>query len=197
MNLKSKPFDLFWKTFLALATVVSVLLAGRSAVRDFGDFQYNSAHIGSVAFRDILNEAQCLVQGYDIYNPAIIHQFNLDCPYLPNSFVFFLPFTALSLPVGRVIWMALNILFTLLLAREISVLFWEKKNFWLVFALIACSAPWVTLMHFGQYSLWSLYFFLLAVRLDKENRPVLSGIALAFSFLKYVLTVPMLLYFLL
>ena len=192
---RSKFLVLFLGIPLALASLTSVVIASRSAVRDSGDFQYNRNHEGSVNFHDAMNSAQCLIQGYNIYAPDVVQKFDLACPYLPNSFIFFFPFVPLSLHLGKVLWLALNLLFTVLLSRQITALFWEKKYFFLVFALITCSAPWGTLIHFGQYTLWSLYFFLLAVKWDRENRPMLSGLAIALCLLKYVLTAPLLLYF--
>jgi hypothetical protein len=192
----SKAVGFFLGAALALATLASVVIASRSAVRDFGDFQYNSAHEGSVNFHEFWDSTRALFQGYNIYDPAVFQKFNLLSPYLPNSFVFFFPFTLLSLRLARALWLALNLLFTILLARQISVLFWDKKHFLLLLALICCSAPWGNLIHFGQCTLWALCFFLLALQWDREGRPILSGLAIAFCLLKYFLTAPLLLYFL-
>jgi len=194
--MKSKPFLLFLKSALALASLVSLVVASRSAVRDFGDFRYNSAHVGSIDFNAFLVSARYLWNGINIYDPAIYQKYKLDMPYLPNSFVFFFPFLPLSLSLGRWIWLALNLLFTVLIAREISDSFLERKHLFLLTTLLICSAPWGNMIHFGHCTLWSFYFFLLALRWDRENRPLLSGLAIALCLLKYALTGPMLLYFL-
>ncbi|HTC21281.1 MAG TPA: glycosyltransferase family 87 protein, partial [bacterium] len=191
-----KSFSPFLGFFLALASLVSIIVAGRSAVMESGDFQYNSAHVGSIDFNAFLASARYLWNGYNIYDPAVYHKYGLEMPYLPNSFVFFFPFLPLSLSLSRWIWLILNLLFTVLMAREISGLFLERKHSFLLAGLIICSAPWGNMIHFGHCTLWSLYFFLLAIRWDRQNRPLLSGLAIALCLLKYALTGPMLLYFL-
>jgi hypothetical protein len=194
-----------------LAALISAAAASRSALRVPAEFRDNPAQVenaylqqgwssvneGSVNFHQLWLSAGYLLRGYNIYDPAVFEKYKLASPYLPNSFVFLFPFVPLGLNLAKCVWLALNLFFTVLIAWEIASLFWEKKYFPLLAALIVCSAPWGTLIHFGQCSLWSYYFFLLALRWDREKRPFLSGFALAFCLLKYVLTAPMLLYFLL
>ncbi|HXL72661.1 MAG TPA: glycosyltransferase family 87 protein, partial [bacterium] len=196
MFLKNKAADIFLKCSLALAAMISVVISSRLALKDIGDFQYNTAHKGSIGFRDFWNSTYYLFHGYNIFDPLIVQQFHLVSLYLPNSFLFFFPLVPLGPQWGKVCWLSVNLFLTVLLARQISVLFWDKKHFLILAALIACSAPWGILIYSGQFSLWSLYFFLLALQWDKENRPILSGLAIAFCLLKYALTVPLLLYFL-
>jgi len=191
-----QPARLALKACLALACLASVVICSRSALKDTGEFQYNSAVQGSMNFYENFQNAFYLRQGIDIYDPAVIQKYALQPNYLPNSFLMIMPFTYLPWPLARGLWLALNLLFTVLLARQISDLFLGGRQFPLLFALVACSASWATLIHAGQFTLWSFCFFLLAVKWEKEGCPVLSGLAIALCLLKYVLTTPLMLYFL-
>lgn len=196
MLLGNKAINRLLKSLLALASLVSVVISSRLALKDIGDLQYNSAHKGSGNFHEFLNSARCLLEGYNIYDPSVFQNIDLVRAYLPNSFVFFFPLVPLGFYWAKIFWLVLNLFFTVLLARQISVLFWEKKHFFILTALITCAAPWGILIYAGQVTLWSLCFFLLALQWDRENRPILSGLAITICLLKYVLTAPMLLYFL-
>src|ERR1700677_25257 len=124
----TKLTEVLLKSFLAVFCLASVVISSRSALKDTGEFQYNASVQGSVNFWENWENAKCLAAGNNIYDPAVIQKFNLQPNYLPNSFVFLFPFTALSWPMARGLWLALNLFFTAWLAWQMSVLFWEKKH---------------------------------------------------------------------
>ena len=136
-----------------------------------------------------------LWQGYDIYDPAVIQQFDLYPHFPPSCFALLFPLTAVPETWAKIIWLVLNLAFTVFLVRELLDLFWERKYFWPILALFVACGPYQTHTHAGQYTLFSLTFFVLALKWDKQGKIFLSGVALIFAFFKFTLIIPMLLYF--
>src|SRR5580698_4155360 len=120
MKLNSKTSTYFLGALLSLATLVSVSLAARSAVRVPAEFRddpaqaetsylqqgWSSVREGSVNFHQFWLSAGYLLRGYNIYDPAVFEKYKLASPYLPNSFIFIFPFVPLDLTPAKWVWLA-------------------------------------------------------------------------------------------
>src|ERR1700677_2592726 len=165
----------------ALVSLITSVGMGLSS-RGGNDFKYN------------WENAFYLLKGYDIYNPSVIQQFGLFPHFPPSCFFLLFPLVVFPESSVKIVWLILNLTFTVLLVRNLLELFWDRKYFWPALALVVCSSPYQTLIHLGQYTLFSFYFFVLALKFNRQGQTFLSGTALVFAFFKFTLIVPMLLY---
>lgn len=150
-----------------------------------------------------------LISGSNIYDESVYQQISSSAasqyglkpydmyPIYPVSCYFMLtPFALMNWTTAKITWLLLSLLLTFLLAKDISNLFCSGKHFPLLLAALVCSIPWRHHVIYGQNAIWSLYFFVLSIKLNGQNKTFLSGLSLALALFKYSLIGPMCLFFL-
>ena len=199
---------------LYLAALVSFVAGCRNAVaypQGSFDFQYDSAKVFSLRvdpYKETMNSTG-LSQKLGLekfYNGLEANQF-------PSMLMLLLPYTLLSPMAANWAWMISNVLFSIGIVFLIKKLFFDKcfnelcervpdftpKDNIFVYSLFVAvffmGLPWRCNIGNGQHTIMAFFFFLLSVWLFEEEHDILSGIALAISFFKYTLTVPLALYF--
>ncbi len=160
-------------------------------------FTLRSAYYSCFDFKTLTDVSRCLLNGYDIYDSNVINKFKILPTYEPSCYLFLMPFLFVSWEKAKLLWIGLNIVLTVLLVKDITELYLEKKHFPYLLGLVILSQPWRTHMHVGQCVIWSLYFFVLSIKLEKKGMTVRSGLALTLSLFKFHLIIPMLLFFVL
>ena len=117
--------------------------------------------------------------------------------YAASGLMFLWPLAALDWPVAKVLWACANLLFT---AGIFMCLFQlmppatPLRTRLLVITLMLTGTPWRTVLANGQHSLFTLFFFLLAVVLASRSVRGAS-LALAISFFKHTISFPLTLFF--
>lgn len=188
---------------LAALALISLVQGCKNAVEYSQDFQYDAAKVLSMGinpYDESLNPSGVLNElGYDEYFKQ------MEANQFPSLLFLLLPYTIFSPITARYLWMVSNLIFTVLILYLLKKTFfkqWEKMDFSIIALLMIAGTPWRNQMGVGQHTLFSLMFFLLAVFIC-ENKPtkndfintILAALALAVSYFKYTLTVPLALYF--
>ncbi len=153
--------------------------------------------------------AKNLLNGSDIYDDSIYKQvstmasaqygvdsFDMAPHYFPSCYALLAPFALLNWPAAKAFWLLINLWLTHVLAKETSNLFCSGKHYLFLLAALILSQPWRVNICFGQTAIWSFGFFLLSLRFQEQNKIFFSGITLSLALLKYSLTLPLCLYFL-
>lgn len=168
-----------------------------------------SALMNSTDLQEHWVNTKSLISGSNIYDESVYQQISSSAAtqyglkpydmypiYLPSCYFMLAPFALMNWTMAKVSWLLLSLLLTFLLAKDISNLFCSGKYFLLLLAALVCSIPWRHHIVYGQNAIWSLYFFVLAIKLSGQNKTFLSGLSLALALFKYSLIGPMCLYFL-
>ncbi|MCR4589726.1 MAG: DUF2029 domain-containing protein [Lachnospiraceae bacterium] len=191
---------------LILLAVLSVFQGARNALRYSQDFQYDAAlslRSGINPYRESLEPTGALQKGstalfYRIFEKAGAPQ-KMEANQFPSLLMLLMPMTFLPFPAARVMWLILNLVFTalsVLLLRQTFFKNADRDIFNLLMLLMIAGTPWRNQIGVGQHSLFSFFFFMLAVWLSENDHALLSGLTLSVSYFKYTLTAPLAVYFL-
>ncbi len=152
------------------------------------------------------DSAKILLNGLDPYKMTLSHTIPetekfktfAGSPYFPSCLMLLWPYALIQWPLAEYLWIISNILFTFLFLYNIFNLFLPNRpyqTYLLIISLLLLGFQWRYLIYTGEQTLFALCFFSFALRYVNK-RPLLSGLFLALSFLKYPLTIPLSLYFL-
>ena len=191
---------------LILMAALSVFQGARNALRFSQDFQYDAAlalRSGINPYKESLEPSGILKTGptaeyYSIFEAAGTPQ-KMEANQFPSLLMLLFPLTILPYGYARMLWLLLNLLFTgliIILLRQTFFRDSDSFTFNVLMLLMIAGTPWRNQIGVGQHSLFSFFFFLLAVWLSDRRRWILSGLALSVSYFKYTLTAPLALYFL-
>lgn len=191
---------------LILLAVVSVIQGAKNALYYSQDFQYDAAlalRCGINPYEVSLSETGIMSQGpvaefYRVFEEAGAPQ-KMEANQFPSLLMLLFPMTFLPYRAARVLWLILNLLFTAgicLLLRKTFLKDMQKDVFNMMMLLMLAGTPFRNQLGVGQHTLFSFFFFLLAVYLSEREKKVSSGLALAVSYFKYTLTAPLAVYFL-
>ncbi|MHC4713358.1 MAG: glycosyltransferase family 87 protein [Planctomycetota bacterium] len=175
----------------ALARGVSGAVGGEIASKDF---KWDAARL--LLMR--LNPLEYTIEG----KPAPTDEFmpdRLGAQEVPSAFMLILPYAFLPWPAARFLWLITNLVCTYLLLRFAFHLFapGRSRGFYVVVAaLFVAGTPWRNGITLGQHTIFSLAFFTMALWYAGRGKKDLAGVLLAFSLLKYTVTLPLLLFFL-
>lgn len=207
MRTREKKIDILLNViliFLIFFATVSVLQGVRNAigtVHGSFDFQYDSA----LLFRLKINP-------YDeSLNPTGISEkigvFNyydkVETNQFPSLLTILVPLTYLRPYTANIAWVIINLISTVIIIVLSRQLFFKKINKKAFAVLVCCmlaGTGWRNNIGNGQHTIFSFAFFLIALWLSGisgtiNRKAAISGIALALSYFKYTLTVPLALYF--
>ena len=128
---------------------------------------------------------------FDFYDKVEANQF-------PSMLAILIPLTFLEPTTANITWMIINLILTVVIILLSCKLFFNKMDT-KVLIILACAmlagTGWRNSIGNGQHTIFSVAFFLIAFWLSERKSCILSGVALAVSYLKYTLTVPLTLYF--
>ena len=127
---------------------------------------------------------------------------NVRIPNYPVSGYFFLiPVALFDWPTAKTLWAISNILCALFIVYAIDVLIGDRPHRLRSGLTMAClfliASPLRDHNTIGQHTLFALACFLGSLLAERKGWRVLSGVLLAASWIKYTITFPLTLYFLL
>ena len=191
---------------LILMAAFSVFQGARNALRFSQDFQYDAAlalRSGINPYKESLEPSGILATGptadfYRIFEEAGAPQ-KMEANQFPSLLMLLFPITYIPYVYARILWLILNLIFTgliIVLLRQTLLRDIDGFYFNVLMLLMIAGTPWRNQIGVGQHSLFSFFFFLLALWLSEMGSGILSGLALSVSYFKYTLTAPLALYFL-
>lgn len=198
----SRAKSITYKVILMLLVVmalVSVVQGVKNAINISTDFQYDSSKVFSMRinpYDETLNpqEVNTDPQLVDLKN----HYDRLEANQFPSLLAILLPFVVFSPSAVKIVWAVVNVIMTAIMIVFTKKLFLrqlDNKLFLALCCLMLAGLGWRNNIGMGQHTIFAMAFFLLSVWLSEKNKTVLSSIALAISFFKYTITVPLALYF--
>ncbi len=186
-----------------LLAAVSLLQGCRNAIAVSQDFQWDAAkaltlqinpYIESMTPTGILDQ-----YGWEQYC------LQMEANQFPSLLMLLFPYTLLAPLTARYMWLASNLIFTILMIVLLRRTFLAKMDirlFALLVLFMISGTPYRNQLGVGQHTIFSFMFFLAAVWCcQREETSGKSGyragtvICLAISYFKYTLTVPLALYF--
>ena len=207
---------------LALLTVmalVSLIQGVRNAAEFSQDFQWDAAKAFSMRIDPYelsfdtsrAKEYPDLAGFYGLFEENGLKQ-QMEANQFPSLLILLIPYTFLPPLAARYAWIISNLIFTagiIFLLRRTFLKEADRDLFAAFMLLMISGTPYRNQLGVGQHTLFSFFFFLLAVwcesRYDdrkesgeKGKTPVLSAavvICLFICYFKYTLTVPLCLYF--
>ena len=185
---------------LIILAAISVLQGVRNAVattRGSFDFQYDS----SMLLRLRINPYDESLHPTGVSEKFGLYEYydKIEANQFPSLLSILIPLTYLSPHAANVTWVAINLLSTAVIIFLSKKLFFTEINNKIILILSCCMLAglgWRNNIGNGQHTIFAFAFFLIALWLSERKKAILSGIALALSFFKYTLTVPLALYFL-
>lgn len=188
--------NLIFAILTALA-LISIVQGCRNALQYSQDFQWDAAKALSLhinPYEESLNPTGKLdALGFaDYFKQMEANQF-------PSLLFLLLPFTFFEPMTARILWMITNLVLTtlvIILLRKTFLAEVSKESFLGLSLLMIAGTPWRNQIGVGQHTIFSFFFFLLAVYLTQKKKWLLSGLSLCICYFKYTLTVPLALYFL-
>jgi hypothetical protein len=180
--------------FFISALVALAALSAAQGVRDATLRQGGSQDLFGVEFHDRMEGGSRLL--LERKNPYQSADGEGD-RHAPSCLMLLWPYAALSLQAAKEGWAVSNLLFTAALLWALFDMFLKKNPPW-VYVVVSCifltGTCWRSVVGNGEHIIFSLCFFVLAIRQLEKNTAV-SGVLLALSFFKYHAIFPLLLYF--
>lgn len=184
---------------LILLASISVLQGVRNAIgtaRGSFDFQYDSALLFRLKINPYdeslnptgISEKLGLLEYYD----------KVEANQFPSLLAILIPLTFLKPYAANIIWLIINLAMTGAIIILSKVLFFKEmddKVFAILVLFMLAGTGWRNNIGNGQHTIFAFAFFLGALWFAERDQTALSGIALAISYFKYTLIVPLALYF--
>lgn len=194
---------------LALLAAISVYQGSRNAVNYSQDFQWDAAK--ALEMRIDPYELS-FTPGEDITNPSLSAFYRLftdkgdkqamEANQFPSLLCLLFPYTFLEPLAARYAWLISNLIFTLgiiILLRKTFLRDLSLFEAGVIILLMLAGTPYRNQLGVGQHTLFSFFFFLLAVKCD-ESKDLKGSIGVTLSlficYFKYTLTAPLTLYLL-
>ncbi|SKB76876.1 Protein of unknown function [Lachnospiraceae bacterium] len=209
---KKKVICIAIYAFLALMTVLSVVQGVRNALHFSQDFQWDAAKALAMKidpYTESLSPTGALERDgirefYEAFE-AIDAPQKMEANQFPSLLFELFPLTVLPYGTAKVLWLIMNLLWTVLIILLLRKTFLKNTDtdlFRMLSLLMVAGTPWRNQIGVGQHTLFSFAFFLLAVWISEKDGKesgavniILSGICLSVSYFKYTLTAPIALYF--
>jgi hypothetical protein len=201
---------------MGVLAAVSLIQGCKNAVLVSQDFQWDAAKalvMGINPYDESLNPGGHLPPEFEEY------YLQMEANQFPSLLLLLFPYTLLPPLAARYAWLASNLLFTAGIIVLLKKTFLGKADdFTFVFfmLLMIAGTPYRNQLGVGQHTLFSFFFFLLAVYCidrkeesqglqkktsgngcagDRKRFSIGAAIALFVSYFKYTLTVPLAIYF--
>lgn len=197
---------------LAAAAVISVYQGVKNALHFSQDLQWDAARaLGSRLDPYELSqhpekalEDPGLSRFYEMFEQQGSPQ-KMEANQFPSLLMLLAPIALIPPETARVVWCVLNLLFTagiILVLRRTFLKDAGRFEFAVLMLLMLAGTPYRNQLGVGQHTLFSFFFFMLAVFFDmkpsgerKTADTVLISLCLFVSYFKYTLTAPLCLYF--
>lgn len=194
---------------MLLAAIVSVIQGSANAISVSQDFQWDAARaiVDKVDPYELslnpemeINDKN-LSDFYQIFYDAGLKQ-KMEANQFPSLLMLLIPYVFMKPLTARYVWLFTNLLYTVGIAVLLKKTFLKSLsdfNYAFVILLMLIGTPYRNQLGVGQHTLFSFFFFLLAVWLDEvkpEGNRILITICLVLSYFKYTLTAPLVLYML-
>ena len=128
----------------------------------------------------------------------------MEANQFPSLLWLLAPMTCFAPDTARIVWTVLNLIFTAGIVFLLRKTFFEDADsftFAVITLVMIAGTPYRNQLGVGQHTLFSFFFFMLAVLADRKTKKndikgtVAVSLCLAVSFFKYTLTAPLALYF--
>lgn len=196
---------------LSLLAAVSVITGIKNALEYSQDFQWDAAKALTMKLdpyelsleSDKVHEHPELESFYRFFTDRDLKQ-KMEANQFPSLLWLLAPVAALPADVARYAWTVLNVLFTagiIVLLKETFFKTTDTVEYILIALLMLAGTPLRNQIGVGQHTLFSFFFFMLAVwlcqRSDETGKrgSIPISICLFVSYFKYTLTAPLALYF--
>ncbi len=198
--------------FMLVALAALSLYQGIRNASDFSqDFQWDAAKALSMRLDPYelsmtpqdAGRYPDLAAFYRMFTDRGLNQ-KMEANQFPSLLALLFPMTAFSPQTAKIIWLVLNILFTAGIVFLLKKTFFEDTDTYLFAVsalLMIAGTPYRNQLGVGQHTLFSFFFFMLAVYIDRKcakegKRSVIpTALCLFVSYFKYTLTAPLALYF--
>ena len=194
---------------MVLVAVVSLLQGVKNAIAVSQDFQWDAARalmermdpyeLSLDQSVDITGSK--LEEFYDLFERDGIKQ-KMEANQFPSLLMLLFPYALLSPFAARLAWIISNVFFTagiIWLLRRTFLKELPHFDFAFLMLLMIIGTPYRNQLGVGQHTLFSFFFFMLAVWLDEikpEGNRIAIAVCMFISYFKYTLTAPLTLYLL-
>lgn len=211
-NLKDKkPVRYAILAILALLAALSLYQGVRNALLYSQDLQWDAAKALMMRLDPYelsqtgqdLSEYPELAEFYRMFADRGLTQ-KMEANQFPSLLYLLAPMTVFPPDTARVVWIVLNLMFTAGIVFLLKKTFFEDSDafmFAVIMLVMIAGTPYRNQLGVGQHTLFSFFFFMLAVYADRKLKKddirgtvAISG-CLAVSYFKYTLTAPLTLYF--
>ncbi len=191
---------------LAILAAISVYQGICNALTFSQDFQWDASRalmLGIDPYRESLLPTGALQTGnlkdYYSYYESIDAPQKMEANQFPSLLMLLYPYALLAPDTARTVWLITNLLWTagiLVLLRLTFLKDCDRFLFILLSLLMLAGTPYRNQLGVGQHTLFSLFFFLLALWFSEKKWGMIpSALSLTVGLFKYTLTAPLALYF--
>lgn len=191
------------KNILKLVTIcllaygaVSVVMGVYRGATGSMDFQWDSAKALTLKINPYLEsmEPGGVWEQYDFGG----NYGNLEANQFPSLLWMLFPFTLVSPQTANILWAIFNLLCGIIFLYGLRKTFLSdlsKEEFLMISAVFVSGTPLRNCLAMGQHTLFSMAFLMLSIVFAEKEKRVAAGVLLSISYFKYVLVVPIALYF--
>lgn len=194
---------------LALMAVVSLYAGAKNAFYYSQDFQWDAAKAlwqkidpYELSLNPGMNyESKELEEFYRLFTDKGLKQ-KMEANQFPSLLLLLVPYTFMPPFTAKIAWLISNLLFTIGIIVFLRKTFLAKLSlfeFSAVTLLMIAGTPYRNQLGVGQHTLFSFFFFLLAVYFERREKSISGSVAITISlfisYFKYTLTAPLALYF--
>lgn len=194
---------------LAIMATISVFQGVRNAINVSQDFQWDASRAlieGIDPYELSLHpetkyQSEGLTQFYDLFTSAGLQQ-KMEANQFPSLLYLLAPFAIIPPLTARYVWILANLIFTAGIICLLRKTFFKELplfNSAVIMLLMLAGTPYRNQLGVGQHTIFSFFFFMLAVWLDEvkpEGNRIGISICMFVSYFKYTLTAPLVLYLL-
>lgn len=176
--------------------IVSVFMGVYRGITGSMDFQWDSAKVLAMRinpYPESLEPGGIVEQyGFGKYYGA------LEANQFPSLLWLLFPFTLVSPHTANILWAFFNLFCGFLFLyglRKTFLVGLSKEEFFFTVAVFLSGTPLRNCLAMGQHTLFSMAFLMLSIVFAQKNKWIVAGLLLSISYFKYVLVVPIALYF--
>lgn len=176
--------------------IVSVVMGVYRGMTGSMDFQWDSTKVLAMRINPYLEsmEPSGVLESYEFgkYYGA------LEANQFPSLLWLLFPFTLFTPQTANILWAFFNLVCGAVFLYCIRKTFLEeltKEEFLFTTAIFLSGTPLRNCLAMGQHTLFSMAFFMLSILLARKGKRTAAGLLLSISYFKYVLVVPIALYY--
>ena len=193
---------------LALMAALSLYAGAKNAFYYSQDFQWDAAKALMLRLDPYelsqnpikVYESGELTEFYRLFTDMGLKQ-KMEANQFPSLLYLLAPYTFFSPFAARILWLVSNLLYTAGIIWLLRKTVFENTpifDFTVMMLLMLAGTPYRNQLGVGQHTIFSFFFFLLAVYFERKRvkgGSIFVTLALFVSFFKYTLTAPLAIYF--